>query len=56
MTFDSNEYRHEGGCGTVHANSTADIPARRRPWRRSAGSLGRHYARSWRQPWMRSSM
>lgn len=47
---------HEGGCGTVHANSTADIPARLGPWRRSAGSLGRHYTRSWRQPWMRSSM
>jgi Flp pilus assembly CpaF family ATPase len=26
---------HEGGCGTVHANSTADIPARLEAlWRR----------------------
>jgi pilus assembly protein CpaF len=47
---------HEGGCGTVHANSTADIPARVE----ALGSLGGlprpHYTRSWRQPWMRSSM
>ena len=24
---------HEGGCGTVHANSTANIPARLEPLR-----------------------
>lgn len=36
---------HEGGCGTLHANSAADVPARVEALALAAG-LGRHAAHS----------
>ncbi|CAM5674721.1 hypothetical protein SALBM311S_00132 [Streptomyces alboniger] len=45
---------HEGGCGTVHANAAADVPA---GWKRSArplDSIGPPCTVRWRPPWRSS--